>query len=248
MTSITSKQLDILRLIYKFRFLNRHQIQVLLKHKSFNRINVWLSQLVKDEVVNRIYSRAFGENTKPAIYYLNVKSKRFLTGLEGYSPLGFTWVYRERGRSEKFIDHCISVVNLYIQLLASSDYKLIQFHSKTELLLANHLITPAPDAYIALEKPSKETQRLFLDIIDPGVPRYAIRKRIWDYFEYAEGKEWESATGHIFPSILVVCPNDFIRNYLYRLIKGISSDSAEQINFYLTFQSPDKKHVWQQVI
>ena len=39
---ISEKQKEILKLIHKFRFLNRIQIQTIMKHKDYKRINVWL--------------------------------------------------------------------------------------------------------------------------------------------------------------------------------------------------------------
>ncbi len=242
-TSVTPKQIAILKLLYTFRFLNRHQIQSLLKHKDYRLINAWLAFLVKSEVVGRIYSKTFGENTKPAIYYLKTKSKQHLEKLEGISPDLLKRVYRERGRSKKFVDHCVQVADLYLYVISNFKGK-VQFFSKTELTLLNYLPTPKPDAYIASEDESGNTKRYFIEVIDSGVPHFAIRKRIHDYFDYAENKTWESVTNHPFPSVLCVCPNDFTRNYLYRLIKGIESESAESIDFFLSTQV---KIIWQKV-
>ena len=244
----TTKQLEILRLLYKFRFLNRHQIQTLLKHKSFNRINAWLTDLVKSELVSRNYSREYGENTKPAIYYLNVKSKKYLSSLDGFSSDLLKRVYRERGRSKRFINHCIAIGDVYIHLRNLKTDKLLQFLIKEELALADHLIQPVPDAYFAVEKADESSFRFFLEVIDPGLPRYMLRKRILDYISFAEGKEWEEKTQHEFPSVLCACPNDWVKNYLFRLIKAIQKDETI-INFYLmVYTNPnDQRQFWQKV-
>ncbi|OGH11854.1 MAG: hypothetical protein A2857_00355 [Candidatus Levybacteria bacterium RIFCSPHIGHO2_01_FULL_36_15] len=243
----TSKQLEILHLLYKFRFLNRHQIQTLLNHKDYRRIQAWLTDLVKSELVSRNYSREYGENTKPAIYYLNVKSKKYLSNLDGFSSDLLKRVYRERGHSKRFINHCITVGDVYIHLKSLSNDKLIQFLTKEELLQSDHLIQPAPDAYFTVERADKTSYRFFLEVIDPGLPRYVIRKRILDYISYAEGKEWEEKTGHEFPALLCACPNDWVKNYLYRLIKAIQKDE-ETVNFYLmVYSRSDNKHFWQKV-
>ena len=67
---LTKKQQEILRLLYNFRFLNRIQIQALLKHKDPKTINLWLRDLRAKGYVEWIYSTHFAEKTKPAIYYL----------------------------------------------------------------------------------------------------------------------------------------------------------------------------------
>ena len=43
---ITSKQQEIPKLGYQFRFLNRLHIQNIMKHKNYKRIRVWLKDLI----------------------------------------------------------------------------------------------------------------------------------------------------------------------------------------------------------
>ena len=73
--NITKKQLEIITLLYRFRFLNRLQIQKLLNQKQKNRINYWLKDLYDKKIIGRNYSKKFGDNIKPAVYYLKTKSK-----------------------------------------------------------------------------------------------------------------------------------------------------------------------------
>jgi hypothetical protein len=51
---ITPKQQEIPKLIYKFRFLNRIQIQTLLNHKYHKRIIDWLNDLVGKEYLEKL--------------------------------------------------------------------------------------------------------------------------------------------------------------------------------------------------
>jgi len=67
--NITTKQEEILKLLYRYRFLNRIQIQALLNHKDKRRIIAWLSDLRSKGYVEWIYSTDFTEKSKPAIYY-----------------------------------------------------------------------------------------------------------------------------------------------------------------------------------
>ena len=55
--SITKKQIEILLLLYIFRFLHTYQIQKLLNHKKPNQIKVWLKNLTEKEYLNRDYNR-----------------------------------------------------------------------------------------------------------------------------------------------------------------------------------------------
>lgn len=74
----TPKQETIINYIYQFRFLNRIQIQTLMHHKDYKRINAWLKELTEENFLGRIYSKRLLENTKPAIYYLSGKGIKFM--------------------------------------------------------------------------------------------------------------------------------------------------------------------------
>lgn len=69
---LTKRQQAILKLLYRFRFLNRIQIQAFLGHKDPKTINLWLRDLRAKGYVEWIYSTHFAEKTKPAIYYLTL--------------------------------------------------------------------------------------------------------------------------------------------------------------------------------
>ena len=70
LAKITKKQQAILKLLYRFRFLNRIQIQALLGHKDPKTVNLWLRDLRAKGYLEWIYSTHFAEKTKPAVYYL----------------------------------------------------------------------------------------------------------------------------------------------------------------------------------
>ena len=65
--TITNKQKEILLLLYRFRFLNRIQIQTLLNNKDYKNINLWLKDLTTKNYTGKIFERTPGIN-KPAIY------------------------------------------------------------------------------------------------------------------------------------------------------------------------------------
>lgn len=120
---ITEKQKEILKIIIKLRFVNRHQIQKLLHHKDTKRINVWLKDLVNKNYLGRIYSHKLLENTKPAIYFLNNNGitwarHNYLTDFtdEGYVEIKhIRKFYEDKNASKVFISHCVLVSEIYTQ-------------------------------------------------------------------------------------------------------------------------------------
>jgi len=81
---ITPKQQEILQRLYRYRFLNRIQIQQMMGHRDYKTINLWLKDLTQKQYVERIYSTHFLEKTKPAIYYLGINGIRFLEATDGH--------------------------------------------------------------------------------------------------------------------------------------------------------------------
>ena len=136
LSKITKKQQAILKLLYRFRFLNRIQIQAFLGHKDPKTINMWLRDLRAKGYVEWIYSTHFAEKTKPAIYYLNLNGARYLRTLTmerededsgeiivspSYPPEELRKRYKEPTRSQTFIDRCILIANCALALEQDND-------------------------------------------------------------------------------------------------------------------------------
>ncbi len=232
---VTPKQLEILIYLYRFRFLNRSHIQQLLHHKDSKTINVWLKDLTDKNIIGRQYSTKLKENTKPAIYYLIAKSRQIITGESGVDEkLLKKRIYREKTRSLRFIDHCLTLADFYLKLLNASDKERLYFFTKTDLSTHYYLPYNRPDAYIAKEK-GKTIKRYFLDIVDEGTPRFILRKRIEQFIEYYDSNRWQEETGHPFPSILLLCPNEEMKAYLQKYIsQKLEEEIQADIDFYLT--------------
>lgn len=234
-TNLTSKQLEILLLLYRYRFLNRTHLQKFLNHKGPRRINSWLKDLTSQNIIGRKYSRKLKENTKPAIYHLATGSRKILLDHEETDAKTLKRVYREKTRSKQFIDHCLLVADIFFFLKEKARQQDVKLHFFTKVDLKHHYYLPynRPDAYIALES-ENDTRRYFLEIIDEGTPRFMIRKKITQYIEYFDEETWQKRTGHPNPSILIVCPNEPIKQFLDKHIRQVLDEEAEdELYFYL---------------
>ena len=119
--AITTKQQEILKLIYKYRFLNRIQIQKLLKHKDKRRIISWLKDLREKQYVDWHYNATdFIAKSKPAIYYLALNGIQYLRGQSTYPAEELRKRYKEPNRTQVFIDRCLLVADCCIALQAKS--------------------------------------------------------------------------------------------------------------------------------
>src|SRR5882757_7618522 len=113
---LTPRQQTILILLYRYRFLNRVQIQTLMSHKDYKRINAWLSDLRENHYVEWIYSTDFLEKSKPGIYYLGLNGIRWLKEHQDHPIEEYRKRYRESSRSQGFIDQCVLVADCCIAM------------------------------------------------------------------------------------------------------------------------------------
>lgn len=117
--TISEKQKEIMDLVYKFRFVNREQLQRLFGHKDASRLNKWLKDLVDKKYLGRIYSHKLLENTKPAIYYLNNNGIILVRYKDDGEQLDIKYLkkfYEDKHASLTFVNHCVTLFEFYIQL------------------------------------------------------------------------------------------------------------------------------------
>ncbi len=251
---ITTKQKQIISHLYKFRFLNTHQIQTLLEHKNSNRTQAWLKDLFEKNYVKRHYERkSFIDNTKPAIYFLGLKARHFLIKEIKLNPEDLEYVYQEQRREKKFINHCLFLADVFLFLQSQQDStEELKFFTKNELRRYEYFPDPIPDAFIT-QKVADTTKRYFLDLFDEYTPPFVLRNRVRMYFEYTEKPDWDENTDFApFPSILFICPNDSIKKHINHYAKSLLEKTFDdKIKLFLTtkqrLEIGSKNSLWEKV-
>lgn len=250
---ITDKQLEILILLYRFRFLNRHHIQKMLHHKKHSLINSWLKDLTDKHIIGRIYSEKLKDNTAPAIYHLHTKAISILKEQDTIDTTVLKKAYRDRTRSEKLREHCLLIADIYLKFEQSTDQanSKLEFYTRSQLTPQEYILKPAPDAYIGIVG-KENTHRYFLEVIDSHVPRFAIKHRIKQYFEYYDEQTWQDTTQKPFPAIMIVCADEKISS-VTKLLENLITESDTNLCIYITVSSQLKSptsitSIWQQII
>jgi len=254
---ITKKQLEILLLLYQFRFLDTHTIQLLLHHKLPTRIQSWLQDLTRNEYVHQFYDRtSFVERTKPALYCLTTKARKILKEQKDCAPYVLNQVYREKDRSEEFKQHCCYVAKLYLkyrELYDGADGKgIISFFTKVELIGYDHFPQPLPDAYLAIKQKGKKPERYFLEVFDLDIPKRALKGKIKRYIRSEEG-DWKEKTNNTkFPTILLITKNKYKQRSIKKLIQKTRDEEYSYLSFYITNKETIKtnwpeSNIWEEV-
>lgn len=231
---ITHKQQEILTLLYRFRFLDRTHIQILLGHKDKRRILSWLKDLREKSYVDWHYNADdFATKIKPAIYYLNLNGIRYLRSLNTYPNEELRKRYKESTRTQSFIDRCLLIANCCITLETQSKEDISYDYS----LQADDFYRPSDELKPHLSFAKRRGENVInylLEIIDINLPRYQLRKRLKDYLNYLADEEWRGDLDEA-PLVLFVCST--IADLLYikrRIRRTMVDESIESCIFRVT--------------
>lgn len=250
-SNITDKQQDILKLLYRFRFLKRSQIQGLLNHKDYKTINLWLKDLIEKEYIQK---RDIKFPYKIA-YHLAPNGISYFKKELGYDSKLLQKYYREQDRSLSFISSSLLIADIYLDLKnRDSDNAKFKVYIKSDYpshKYADFLLALKPSAYIVQNAKDNEKE-YFIEVICHQ-PKERLRQRIKNYLYSFQGREWEEETDRDFPTILIICPSeellDYIKSYTKRKLYQfdeihpiIHLTTIEQIN-----QAGITGDVWEEI-
>jgi hypothetical protein len=169
-----------------------------------------------------------------------------------YPPEELRKRYKEPTRSQTFIDRCILIADCVLALErenVANEAKGKRLHhyyqTEADYLLARsyyHFVLDSDDQLIhpnfifcqdKLNKDGKEEKTLesyILEVFDPTLPRYRMRKRLSDYVKFLdeEGDNWQDETDtEQLPIVLFVCPRTTDLIYAKRRIRGLIAKAWE---------------------
>lgn len=245
--NLPTAQIDIIRYLYRFRFLTSRQLSHLLNHKQIRLTNYHLKILTSQNYIAKHYTRSFSQATQPATYFLSSGSIKLLKSLGDIDKRALRRVYREKMRSQAFVDRSLFMANYYLFLRDESKKTnhTLHFFTRTDLLAHPYVIHPLPDAYFARVGTDGETKRYFVELVDDSSPRFALRRRIEQYDEYIEEGKFEEVTGHPFPKILFICPGYASLIYLKKHLERIYDEtSLDETEIYLAIQEEAFSGSW----
>lgn len=218
---ITQKQFTILKLIYRFRFLDRKQIQIMLSHKDHGLINIWLKDLVLKQCIQRIYSKKMPENTKPAVYFLGRNGRKIL---QKHDPEEFTTAqlrksYRDSARSAVFRIQCLALVDCYVTFKKYTSEKGFTWTFYTRDLCCEYdvLNELSPDGFVSVTKKNGRSIEYALFLITHRIPRRFTRYKLQHLVNFFINDGWDTKT---YPSIFVICSNRVMESYANNVLEN----------------------------
>ena len=236
---ITKQQFNIQNNLYKYRFLNTKHIQTFLKHKSKSYVIDWLNDLTERKYIRRYYTKKMKLAGIPAIYSLGLQGRKYLKRLREKQR-----VYQEKDTSMAFKIGRMNLAEIHLSLLelVKITKAKLYFYSKVELKGMKGLIYPEPDAYFAIEELDKSIKRYFLDYFELYKIQDDLEKRVRKYITFFKNETWQDNTGHPFPDVIMIYPNNSIKGIMNQFIKDkLGEETFVHINFYLSTRDEIKR-------
>lgn len=226
-------QIEILGLLYKYRFGSRRLLVDSLGVKSGSNLYEKLNVLMKHGFVARRYDKSFKLRGVPAAYYLTPKGLRRLQSIHGSKRVTEAVIkasYRDKVVSQTFVNHVVGIYTHTNKL--QHKYPSLKVFLRREMALYSYFPANPPDAFLSL-KTADRLQRFFFDVVSKDTPPSAINRRLVNYMEFLDEGGWD-ATGSSLPKLLFLLENPSAENRLRRAAHAVRSrfDLDDEIEIY----------------
>lgn len=229
---ITKQQYQLILLILKFRYTTSDLTSKYFNHKDNKTAKDWLRDLTEKGYLNIIKKPK--DITAPYIYCLAQKTRHLVKNEKTLNINMSNYFYREKNRSDEFININLMLLNLYIKLKNNlKENEQLHFYNKHEIKNFKEFPKDA-DAYIALQKKTI-TKRYFVDYLTGKKnSEKSFKFNIHKYFKYFSDGSWQAFYDKKLPDIVIITDNERRRNHAFHYCLAKLNKSFEEFNIYLT--------------
>ena len=200
-STLKQSQIDILELLYKYRFGSRQLVADILNVKPdslFRKLEV----LIKHKYIAKRLDKKLKLQGTPAAYYLTPKGLRTLAALPGHNHITDSVIkgsYKDSTVTQSFITQTLRVYTQTNQLRRF--YPSLKVFLRRDMSRYSYFAKPLPDAFLSL-KTDTQPKRFFLDVIPDSLPNKPLYQRITSYVEFFDEDSWVAVSNE--PPILLL--------------------------------------------
>jgi len=254
-TTLKQKQIDILELLYKYRFSSRQLLLDSLGKGSGTDSNLYqkLEVLITRGLVfkrHEPHQKLFGV---PYAYSLTPKGLKTLQALPEHDYITDTVIkgwYRNKTVDQNFVNRTMAI-HKYTNVLTGF-YPATKVFTPRDLARYSYFPTHLPDAVLSLSRDEDDPLRFFFDIIPDGAPRKAIDGKLVTYCRFFESGGWE-VTKSENPAILLIASSGRAERQLQYIARARLQRHGElDLRIYTTTtqalaQLNDERRIWKRV-
>ncbi len=232
---LNQNQIDVLLLLYKFRFVTSNLLTQKLKLQHRNSINSRLQILEDQEYIGRRYDKSYKLMNKPASYFMMPKGFAVLRGMDGISNNTLKNMYKDVQATDGFVERSLAIFNLYNHLEAIFGERFDMF-SKSELTGMEDLPEILPDGLVRFKtsnSPRAKEHNFFIYYAGERQPLFAISSIITKQLEYGDSEDWQEFFGKP-PAVIIICDSLALERRLHRQVGRVEDEAAKGQKFYTT--------------
>lgn len=234
---LNSNQLQLLYVLYKFRFATTDLVAAKLK-KDRSSIYESLHVLAQQGYVHKFYDKTYRLQGKAAVYTLASHGVRYLrtnTKLDQTTLRNFYKNKRMGIENEEYVSKCLLIFKIATIIQAQTGD---QFSILTKYELNRELfIYPLPELYLQ-SRAKPRTPGYILDIFFSGTMTWLLKKRLAQHQDFAE------SSPYLYPDILLVTGNISTEKRLFKQAEHLT----QAFKLYITQQelllSNNDRKIW----
>lgn len=224
-------QIELLQILYKFRFGNANLISRYQGQTARN-INVRLKNLSAQEYIDRFYSDTDRINRRQATYFLLPKAIRLLQKDPELDFKGLHLNYSSRSASPTFVSHWLRMFRLYLKFDELYGSKNLDFYTNTELAQETKFPKVRPDAFLSFGGRHNDIPDCMFDLLESNKPIDQMRQRATRYiYHYETNDDWDGS----YPRILLICDNVGLERDIQRIVaRTLDRSGKTEPEYYTT--------------
>jgi len=229
---LTKKQLDILFLVFCFRFVNVNVLADYYDQKYPGSIRRLLEVLRRCNYLDRNFNALYKLEHRPAEYFATTKAIPLLRkNFPQLSVLELHQLYNRSSASTRFIARSLAIFkisNLFEHLYGDR----LSFTTKPLLNIEkfDYFPKPLPDAFITLDSDKLGEHHFFAEYFDDGVSIGIHSRKIVNYMKYKESGEWND-TGLDFPAVIIICQSPALLKQAEKRVRYLERQELSGIAF-----------------
>lgn len=236
---LTKLQLELVELVYKFRFVTAQLVSEKYGRKSKVVMYTRLQLLYNKKILGRYYDGHMRLRGESAYYYLlpnGIAALKAHSDPKLVSRRTLSATYKDPAANPTFIADSLAIFQLYNQYRKLYG-EAISFSTKSNMTfdVFDYFPEPIPNGFIRHVE-AGTTQYYFLEYIGAHITPVGQYKLVKKYADYVEDGKWSSRRSGS-PIILLVCETESVRKAIKKQV--VASDLADD-HFQLRLKdSPD---------
>ena len=228
--TLNAKQLHLLKLAYKFRFITAPLMADYKGLKSRHAMYMTLERLAKQKYLGKRTDSNSNFQNKGIRYYLTPDGLKVLKDKYGFSNSAIFALYKNNIVSENFIEQYSDTLRVYLRLRASYP-EVFHMFTKTELLDYDNFPEQLPNLYLNRIQSSELTTSEYMAYILPPTQLFILKKFLNMLLEHFDSGDWEED----YPTIVLVCPDSGTEERVQKHIAStLDSAGIDDLLIYTT--------------